>query len=122
MTGDSVEDMQKSTFIDRIAGRSGPHWWGSVVKIEDELKMPQCVAVVTVVALFALSVYSMVKHGIQAAGYSPLRGNLDGEVRMESTYEGAAKEGCHRKTGRGHYVPPSQVLLHTKLMRPDKQC
>ena len=32
MIGDSAEEMQKSTFIDRIAGRSGPHWWGSVVK------------------------------------------------------------------------------------------
>ncbi len=82
--------------------------------------MPQCVAVVTVVALFALSVCSMVKYDIQAVVYTPLRGNLDGEVHMESTYEGAAKEGCHRKIGGVHYVPPSQVLLHTKLMRPDK--
>ena len=92
------------------------------MKIEDVMKMLQCVTVVTVVALFALSVYSMVKHDIQAAEYSPLRGNLEGEVQMESTYEGAAKEGCHRKIGGVHYVPPLQVLLHTKLMRPDKQC
>ena len=84
--------------------------------------MGPCVAVVTVVALFALSVYSMVKHDIQGAEYSPLRGNLDGEVHMESTHEGAAKEGCHRKIGGVHCVPPSQVLLHTKLMRPDKHC
>ncbi len=82
------------------------------------------------VCLLAL-VVCLWRSDIQITWYSPLKMGLSvGEVHVGATQGGVTTEGCwsgHEGTTWSwcqvdfmKYVPPSQMLMHEKLMRPDK--